>query len=180
MLIFSASKLVLALAYLGTMMKSAMARQWRATLSRLPWLAIFILGMLSGCRSLRIQEPQFIGFRDLKVPSLGMRESRLTATLDYFNPNAFSLGLETLDLEVQVFDNRLGRATLPQPIRVPAKDTFAIPVSLEVDMRKVLSNAVALGFNREWDIRLDGKAGFRKGGVNLQLPIRYVSRYKVR
>jgi LEA14-like dessication related protein len=109
-----------------------------------------------------------------------MRESRLTATLDYFNPNAFSLGLETLDLEVQIFDNRLGRATLPIPIRVPARDTFAIPVALDVDMRKVLTNAVSLGFNKEWDIRLDGMAGFRKGGIRLQLPIRYATRYKVR
>lgn len=109
-----------------------------------------------------------------------MRESRLTATLDYFNPNAFSLGLESLDLEVQVFDNRLGRATLPQPIRVPARDTFGIPVALDVDMRKLLSNAVSMGFNKEWDIRLDGKAGFRKGGISLQVPIRYATRYKVR
>lgn len=173
------------MAYLGVMSKHihrglpnrTTGGRYRAMLAR---TAIFITALLAGCRSVRIQEPQFIGFRDLKVPSLGMRESRLTATLDYFNPNAFSLGLESLDLEVQVFDNRLGRATLPQPIRVPARDTFGIPVALDVDMRKLLSNAVSMGFNKEWDIRMDGKAGFRKGGISLQVPIRYATRYKVR
>ena len=153
---------------------------WRRYLPLFTRVAVCLPCLLSGCLSLRIQEPQFIGFRDLRVPSLGMRESRLTATLDYFNPNAFSLGLETLDLEVQLFDNRLGRANLSQPIRVPARDTFGIPVALDVDMRKVMSNALSLGFNKEWEIRLDGKAGFRKGGIRLQLPIRYATRYKIR
>lgn len=165
---------------MGTQRNGTMKTRWGRYLPMLAWVAVALTCLLSGCRSLRIQEPQFIGFRDLKVPSLGMRESHLTATLDYFNPNAFSLDLETLDLEVQIFDNRLGRATLPSPIPVPARDTFGIPVALDVDMRSILSNAVSLGFNREWDIRLDGRAGFRKGGIRLQLPVRYAGRYKVR
>lgn len=165
---------------MGTLQNRIIMSTWERSLVRFAWVAVCLPYLLSGCRGLRIQEPQFIGFRDLKVPSLGMRESRLTATLDYFNPNAFSLALETLDLEVQVFDSRLGRATLPQPIRVPARDTFGIPVALDVDMRRILSNAVSMGFNREWEIRLDGKAGFRKGGLHFHLPIRQTTRYKVR
>jgi LEA14-like dessication related protein len=137
-------------------------------------------GLMSACRAIRIEEPRFLGLRDVRTPSLGLRESRLSATLDYINPNRFSLGLEAMELDVRVFDTPLGRAGLSTPVRIPARDTFSIPVSLDVDMRKLLSNAVTLGFNREWDIRLDGRVVFRKGLLRLQVPIRQLTRQRVR
>jgi len=140
----------------------------------------FFGGCLEGCQSLRIQEPQFIRMRNIQVPAIGIRKSQLTATLDYRNPNRFFLGLESLDLEVFVFENYLGHATLPRPIEIPARDTFEIPVVLDVDMRKLLPNAVEMGLRRDWDIRLEGKAGLRKGSVRLSMPIQYQTRYRVR
>lgn len=141
---------------------------------------VFIGISLIGCQSLRIQEPQFIRMGNVKVPSLGIRESQLSATLEYINPNRFSMGLESLDLEVFVFENYLGHATLPRPIQIPARDTFQIPVVLDVDMRKLLPNAVEMGLRRDWDIRLQGKAGFKKGSIRLPMPIQYQTRYRVR
>jgi LEA14-like dessication related protein len=158
---------------------SSLSAGWRSNLRRTT-LIILLAGLMSACRGIRIREPQFLGLRDVRTPSLGLRESRLSATLDYINPNRFSLGLEALELDVRVFDTPLGRAGLSTPIRIPARDTFSIPVSLEVDMRKLLANAVTLGFNREWDIRLEGRVVFRKGPLRLQMPIRQLTRQRVR
>lgn len=150
------------------------------TAPRVAALALLLVAVLPGCRAIRIEEPRFLGLRDVRTPSLGLRESRLTATLDYVNPNRFSLGLDALEIDVRVFDTPLGRAGLSAPVRIPARDTFSIPVSLDVDMRKLLSQAVNLGFNRDWEIGLDGRVAFRKGPLRLQLPIHQRTRQRVR
>lgn len=164
--------------FLGTE-GSKVSSGWRSNLRRTTF-AILLAGLMSACSGIRIREPQFLGLRDVRTPSLGLRESRLSATLDYINPNRFSLELETLELDVRVFDTPLGRAGLRTPIRIPARDTFSIPLSLDVDMQTLLSQAVTLGFSREWDIRLDGGVVFRKGPIRLRVPLRQETRQRIR
>ena len=145
--------------------------------SHLPPFLLLLLLLLSACQS-PVKEPEFVAAKNFRVGKLGLKQTSVFMTLDYFNPNPVGLSLENADLEVYLEGRYVGRTTLDTIIRIPAKDTFSIPVKLDVDMKNALPNLFKAGFNGEVEMQLKGTARFKKAGMGINYPVNYKGRHK--
>ena len=145
----------------------------------LPLLALLCIGLflLSGCS--RPIAPEYRSIENLKVNSLGVGESAISADLKYFNPNNFSLKLKYGETDVYLNNRFLGKTILDTMTVIPALDSFLIPVSMKVDMKQVYANALDILLSNEVLIKLDGFAKMGKGGIFFNLPIKYEGKQKI-
>ncbi len=123
--------------------------------------------------------PEYLGLDNLRVNSLGVGESAISANLKYFNPNHFAMKLKSGEMEVYLNNRFLGKTILDTLTAVPARDTFLIPVSMKVDMKQIYSNAVDILLNNEVNIRLHGFARLGKGLISFDVPIQYEGKQKI-
>jgi LEA14-like dessication related protein len=136
--------------------------------------------LLAACQSSPVKEPVFIESKNFRVGKLGLQKSTVNMTLDYFNPNGFALTLENADLEVYVENKYVGKTILSERISIPAKDTFSIPVKIDVEMKNLVSNLMMVGLNEDVELKLKGTARLKKAGIGITLPIDYSGRHKLR
>lgn len=136
--------------------------------------------LLAACHSSPIKDPVFLESKNVRVGKLGLQKSTVNMTLDYFNPNGFGLTLENADLEVYVENKYVGKTILNERISIPAKDTFSIPVKIDVEMKNLVSNLMMVGLNEDVELKLKGTARLKKAGIGITLPIDYAGRHKLR
>ena len=136
--------------------------------------------LLAACQSSPVKEPVFIESKNFRVGKLGLQKSTVNMTLDYFNPNGFALTLENADLDVYVENKYVGKTILSERISIPAKDTFSIPVKIDVEMKNLVSNLIMVGLNEDVELKLKGTARLKKAGIGITLPIDYSGRHKLR
>lgn len=117
--------------------------------------------------------------RNFRVHKLGFGTSTLVMDLQYYNPNNFGLQLKDGDVDVYLNSSYLGKGRLDERTAVPAQDTFLVPVSVDVDMSRIFSNALTLLSQKDVDVKLEGTVKVGKGGVFVKLPIRYVGKQRI-
>lgn len=141
----------------------------------------FLLATLSvvSCDS-PIKEPEFVEARNFRVGRLGLKQTQVFMTLDYFNPNRVGMSLEKADLDVYMDGKFVGKTALDTMIAIPAKDTFSIPVKIDVDMKNAFSNLYKVGINEEVELMLKGTARVKKAGIGINVPVNYKGRHKLR
>ena len=100
--------------------------------------------------------------------------------LRLFNPNKYPLKLKDADVDVFLNGNKLGTMLLSECFPVPGLDTFSMPVTLDVDLKNVLPNALQLLMNPEVDIRLEGSVKAGRHGVYLNVPVHYEGKQDLR
>ena len=139
-------------------------------------LAISFFALQSCSRPLA---PEYGGVEHLRVNSLGVGSSAVSADLKYYNPNNFTLKLKKGTVDVYMNNRFLGKTILDTLTAIPARDSFLIPVSMKVDMKQIYANALDILLSNEVNIRLDGFAKMGKGGFYFDLPIKYEGRQKL-
>lgn len=143
--------------------------------SKLPLLAAALLPLLlSSCKS---KDLEYLSFENLKITKAGYPESTIQLDVVCFNPNPFRIRLEELNSEVYFNENYVGKAVSIAPTPVPAKDTFRVPVQMNVKLGSTLNGLLKMiGPSKEkppFAIRFEGEAKLRKGVVSLNYPIKY-------
>lgn len=123
------------------------------------------------------KEPTFIESRGFKVTSLGLKQSIVQTNLYYYNPNHFGLQLKQVDADVFINDKLAGHSTIDTLISIPAKDTFAIPVRFQVEMKNLLANAFSILTQEEVDVKMKGSAHIGKAGLFIKLPVNYQGKH---
>ena len=63
---------------------------------------------------------------------------------------------------------------------VPAKDTFLLPVSVAVDLKRIFPNALTFLANQEVNVRLEGSVKVGKGGIYIRVPVNYQGRQQIK
>jgi len=127
--------------------------------------------LLTGCS--RPIAPEYGGIENFRVNTLGAGQSAISADLKYYNPNNFTLKLKYGETDVYLNNRLLGKTILDTLTMIPARDSFLIPVSMNVDMKQLYSNALDILLSNEVTIRLDGFAKMGKSGIFFNLPIKY-------
>jgi LEA14-like dessication related protein len=130
-------------------------------------LSAFIIS----CKGLK--EPAFRGIENVKVSRLGLQESTLTLDLHYFNPNKSTLKLKNAEGDAWLDGSLLGHFTIDTLIKIPANADFRMPVTLQMNMKKLVQNSAALLLKDEVTLKVEGKAKVGKGAVFINYPIRY-------
>jgi LEA14-like dessication related protein len=105
----------------------------------------------------------------------------ITANLRFYNPNNYSLSLKNGDLDAYVNNKYLGKATVDERIAVPPSNSFVLPVTIDINMLRVLKDAFDLLSLQKSDVllRLQGTISAGKGRVYFRVPVTYEGRQKI-
>lgn len=116
---------------------------------------------------------------NVQVSRLGLKESSLTLTLHYFNPNNKRLKLKKAEGDAWVDGNPLGHFTMDTLIHIPARADFRLPVKMRMDMAHFVENMSIAFLGKEITLKIDGVARVGKGIIYINHPIHYEGKQKL-
>jgi hypothetical protein len=77
-------------------------------------------------------------------------------------------------------DNRpLGKTILDTMILVPALDSFLVPIKMNVDMKSLFPNLLAVALKDEFELGMDGTIRIRRSGIGLNIPVHYRGKQRI-
>jgi LEA14-like dessication related protein len=135
--------------------------------------AFLLLALLSATGCHKPEPPEYYGFQDIRVTGTSGNTTTLATTLKLYNPNPFHLTLKKAEMDISVNGQLSGHSVLDSTILIPQRDTFYVPVSLQLNLQSVLNNALAMLLSKKVKITLDGRAHLKKGGFPLSVPFHY-------
>ena len=139
-------------------------------------ISIALVFLVTSC-----QAPKDLVYRDFKnfsVNKLGFSSSTVTMDLVYYNPNNFGLQLKTTELDIWLGDNYLGHTVQDYQVSIPKRGEFSIPISVEVDMKNLLKNAITSVFSDEILVKITGRVKVGKANVYKSFPVVYEGKQK--
>lgn len=119
------------------------------------------------------------GVNNFSIESANLRAPRLGLNMRFYNPNSYSMKIKHADVEVFINNNHLGNVILDTIYRIPANDSFSIPVSLTVDMKQVIPDALQIALNKSAEIKLVGHVKAKRGLIYLNIPVNYTGRQPI-
>ena len=129
-----------------------------------PLFLFFALPLfLSSCR-----DPKDLVFRDFKnlsLENLSFSSATLKVDLLYYNPNNFGLELNKTDFDIFLDSTYLGHSLQELQVKIPKRQEFSVPLTVDIDMRNFLKNGLTSLFHRQVAIRVLGKVRVGKAGV---------------
>lgn len=140
-------------------------------------IPLFAIIGLTGCG--KPLAPEYRDFRDFKVEQLGFNRSAVTMELVYYNPNNFGLQLRSIDCDVYIENNYLGKFQLDTMMNIRKKIEFSLPARVEIDMKNIFRNSLNLLIQAEILVGVMGNAKLGKAGVFFNVPVKYEGRHKL-
>ncbi len=137
-------------------------------------LFIFILlasAFIAACN--KPQSFEYRGMQNLRVDSVGLTKSKISLDLVYFNPNNFSVNLRNVNCDVYVNHNYLGKYVLDTLMHIAKRSEFALPSSMDVDMKNVYKNSLNTLLSRQVLVELHGSTRLGKSGIFITVPFDY-------
>lgn len=120
-----------------------------------------------------------MNIENVRVTRVGLKESSLTLTLHYFNPNNNRLKLKKAEGEAWVDGNQLGHFTIDTLIHIPARSDFRLPVKMNLDMGHFVENMSVAFLGKEVILKVDGVARVGKGIIFINYPVNYEGKQKL-
>ncbi|MET0243342.1 MAG: LEA type 2 family protein, partial [Flavitalea sp.] len=143
------------------------------------WALIIVVGLsLAACA--KPKDLEYVDFKNLKVLKWGFKESTVGMDIDFYNPNKSRLQLKRADVDVYINNTYLGKSTLDSLVRIPARDTFSLPVTMKVATGGALTNILKIVSDSSVLIRMEGSASFGKGGIFVNYPIKYEGKQQIK
>jgi hypothetical protein len=136
------------------------------TISLLFWLGFTLL--LLGCHSIKPLE--FRACKDWQLKP-GFTESTLQANLVYFNPNRAGVTVDQIEMEIFLDGRMLGRVSQLLKLPIPGKQEFSLPMTIKLDMKNLLNNALSGLLKQRLSLRSVGKVRVAKAGIHLWIPV---------
>ncbi|HLI92794.1 MAG TPA: LEA type 2 family protein [Puia sp.] len=135
-------------------------------------VGLIVLIGLAGCRQ---PEPlDYYGFQNLQVSAVVGGQTDVSATAKLYNPNRFSVKVKRAEVDIKVNGQHAGHSLLDSTIFIPARDTFYVPVTLQLDMRGLFNNALQMLMGkREATVDLDGKVKINRGLITFSRKFHY-------
>lgn len=141
-------------------------------------LLCVLLISVTGCK--KPESLEYLGLKNLNLPSIGIGKSVLTADVRFYNPNNFNMRLKKTEIDISVNEKYLGHSKLDTLIRIPKNDTFYIPVKVDIDMKTLLTNSLMAVLSNEVDVKIEGTTKIGKGGIYFNFPIFYQGKQKLK
>ena len=132
---------------------------------------ILVLAGLSGCR--QPEAPEYYGFQDLHIGRGEGQQATLGTTLKFYNPNPFSLQLKRAEMDVMLNGRPAGHSVLDSTVLIPKKDTFYVPVTMQLNLQGLLGNALQIFLEKQVTVTLDGRVHLKRGAIPFSRPFHY-------
>jgi len=149
----------------------------RRTLKAPAIIAFFAAILVAGCH--QPEAPEYYGFQDLRIGTVTGQQTTLSTTLKFYNPNPFSLQLRRAELDVLLNGKPAGHSVLDSTVFIPQKDTFYVPVALQVNLQGLLGNALQLLLDPHVTVTLDGRVHLKRGMIAFSRPFHYETKEDV-
>lgn len=117
----------------------------------------------------------FIGISSIRVKNFSFSDAALEVTGSFYNPNKYPVQLKDAAVDLIINEIFLGQTLLDSTLIIPAKDTFHLPVTMNVKLAAEQIKLVGklMSGQREFDVELKGKTKIGRGGVFINYPIQY-------
>lgn len=143
-------------------------------MSSLKKLLLLIFVLASSWHGMaQVKSLEYLDVQDFRVHKADLQEVTVIVNLRFYNPNWYGMTLKDGDMDAYFNNVYLGKAIADEKTKVPAKDTFLIPVSITARLDKVFSNALDLLMNNTILVKLDGSIKAGKAGIFIRVPIKY-------
>lgn len=127
------------------------------------------------------KKPESFEYRDLKnfkVDSLGFENSSVSMELIYFNPNNYGVDLKTIDCDVYIDHNYLGKYRLDTTMHIAKRSEFVVPSKMVVNMKNLFKNTITSIFAKELLLEVRGTTRLGKAGIYITVPFSYSGRHE--
>ena len=141
-------------------------------------LSLLMLLLVCSCR-----HPKELVYKDVqhfKLQNAGLKQSGISLDIRMYNPNNYGIKLKNADVDVFVNGTLLGKMCVNDQCSVPGLDTFLLPVTLNVDMKNVLPNALQMFLKSDVDIKLSGTIRAGRRGIYMKVPVNYEGKQDIR
>ena len=126
------------------------------------WVILVLLaGLLHGCK--QPEAPYYYGFQNLQVSQAPGAGTTLSTIVKLYNPNPYALQLRRAEVDVAINGKHAGHSLLDSTIVIPRRDTFYVPISLQVDLKSIMSNILQSFLSKQAMISLDGRVKIKRG-----------------
>lgn len=132
---------------------------------------ILVLAGMTGCR--QPEAPEYYGFQDLHIGRGEGQQATLGTTLKFYNPNPFSLQLKGAEMDVMLNGRPAGHSVLDSTVLIPKKDTFYVPVTMQLNLQGLLGNALQIFLEKQVTVTLDGRVRLKRGAIPFSRPFHY-------
>jgi LEA14-like dessication related protein len=133
-----------------------------------------ILLWAAGCR--QPAAPEYYGFQNLQIARAAGGQTTLATIVKLYNPNPYNLELKKAEVDVLINGKHAGHSLLDSTVFIPRKDTFFVPVAVQLDMHSLFSNALALFQSGQVNVALEGRVKVKKGPMTFNRPFHYESK----
>ena len=134
-------------------------------------LMLVLAGLVTGCR--HPEAPEYYGFQDLHIGRGEGQQATLGTTLKFYNPNPFSLQLKRAEMDVLLNGKPAGHSVLDSTVFIPGKDTFYVPVTMQLNLQGLLGNALQILLEKQVTVTLDGRVHLKRGAIPFSRPFHY-------
>ncbi len=136
-----------------------------------PIFFIIILIIATSCQAPK--DLIYREFKNMKIEKVGFASTTLKLDLIYYNPNNYGLQLKYTDLDIFLDNTYLGHSSQDYQISIPKLTEFSIPLSIEVDMKNLLKNALPTLFGKEVLVKVTGTVKLGKANMYKSFPVLY-------
>ena len=127
--------------------------------------------LLAGCG-----QPKALVFKDVRnfrLHSIKLTEPIFGADVRFYNPNKYPLVLKHADVDIYINSKLAGKVSFDSTFTIPKRDTFSLPVTLDVTKNGAFNNALQLLMKKDLLIKLQGSARAGRGTALINIPINY-------
>lgn len=121
-------------------------------------------------------QPKSLVFKDVKnfrLHSIKLTEPIFGADVRFYNPNKYPLVLKHADVSIYINNKYAGKVAFDSTFTIPKRDTFSLPVTLDVTKEGAFNNALQLLMKKDLLIKLQGTARAGRGTALINIPINY-------
>ena len=117
--------------------------------------------------------PDYRGIESVIITKISINESRIAGNVIFYNPNNFHLQLKHADVTISINDKFAGHCIIDSTIQIPKRDSFLIPVSVNIDLKNIMSNALQLLLNGKVKVNADGFVRLKKSVIGFKVPVHF-------
>jgi LEA14-like dessication related protein len=132
--------------------------------------ALIVVG-LAACT--KPQDLQFIDVQNVRMINLGLTESTVGLDVRFYNPNKQQVKLKDAAVKVYANSTYLGDTHMDSTITIPRRDTFSIPLTMQIPTLTAIGKVMQSLSDSTVDIKVDGTVKMGKAGVFINYPIHY-------
>src|ERR1035437_1069618 len=134
-------------------------------------LGLLLLTAIMSCSSPKALE--YRSYSNFQIINAGFNASTVSLDLEYYNPNNYGLQFRMADIDIFINDILLGHSSLDSLIQIPRKNTFILPIKVDVDMHNIFKNALTTLLGQEVTIKAVGRMKVGKANIFISMPVNY-------